>query len=112
VQKFGTGTSEQALTCTDYYNPSSMCLRNLITCTIITCQSARMRSAERRKVWTRSKSRNYVMRVDVRVCRAYMCGGMVNASDANNKQEMGQRYIRDALAGVVEDGVGTNRIRL
>jgi hypothetical protein len=52
------------------------------------------------------------MRVDVRVCRAYMCGGMVNASDANNKQEMGQRYIRDALAGVVEDGVGTNRIRL
>ena len=36
---------------------------------------------------------------------------MVNATDANNKQEMGHRYIRDALADVVEDGVGTNRIR-
>ena len=38
-----------------------------------------------------------------------MCGGMVNAWDANNKQEIGQRYIRDALADAVEDGVGTGR---
>ena len=36
---------------------------------------------------------------------------MVNATDANNKQDMGHRYIRDGLADVVEDGVGTNRIR-
>ena len=75
------------------------------------CSNALNGEEERVEVWTGSKSRNYVMRVDIRVCRAYMCGGIVNASDANNKREMGERYIRDALEDAVEDGVGTNRIQ-